>query len=104
VFTDLARKAGQLAKHCALTGWLHTSTRYAARHAMRTEQRRIAREQAAHAMSEEIHYAAAADADWARVSPVLDEALHEVNEDDRVAVLWRFFEGRAFTEMANGSR
>ncbi len=98
VFADLARKAGRLAKHGALAGWLHTSTRYAARHAVRTEQRRIAREQAARAMSEDRPNDAAV-ADWARVSPVLDEALHALSEGDRVAVLWRFFEGSGFAEI-----
>src|SRR5471030_1660598 len=50
VFTDLARKARVLAGHPTLSGWLYTSTRYAAHKALRGEQRRRQHEQEAFTM------------------------------------------------------
>ena len=47
VFTDLARKAGRVAAHPVLAGWLFTSTRYAAAKLVRTARRRAQREQKA---------------------------------------------------------
>src|SRR5262245_58711478 len=50
VFGTLARKAGSLAQHPVLTGWLYTTTRHASAKVRRREARRVAREQEAHAM------------------------------------------------------
>ena len=50
VFTDLARKAVSLLRRSTLTGWLYTSAHFAAAKAVRTEQRRHAREQEVHTM------------------------------------------------------
>ncbi len=102
VFTDVARKAGRLARRPALAGWLHTSTRYAAAQAVRGEVRRQRREQEANAMNEILAKANgedAAAAEWERMRPVIDEALHALPERDREAVLARFFEGRGFAEV-----
>src|SRR5471032_518085 len=52
VFTDLARKAATLSRHAVLTGWLYTSTHYAAAKALRAEQRRQTHEQEAQTMNE----------------------------------------------------
>ncbi len=98
VFADLARKAGQLARHRVLAGWLFTSTRFAAAKAVRGEQRRRAREREAYTM-EELDRDPAAQLDWGRVRPVLDAALADLNERDRTAILLRFFEGRGFAEV-----
>lgn len=38
-------------------------------------------------------------ADWERLKPFVDEALHSLGERDREAVLLRFFEGRPFAEV-----
>ena len=62
VFTTLARKAGSLASHPVLAGWLYTATQHAAAKAVRTEARRRAREQEAHLM-QEIHSSGGADID-----------------------------------------
>jgi DNA-directed RNA polymerase specialized sigma24 family protein len=49
VFTDLARKARQLAasRPSSLVGWLYRSTRFAALNQMRDDRRRVARERQA---------------------------------------------------------
>jgi RNA polymerase sigma factor (sigma-70 family) len=96
VFTDLARKAAQLADHRVLAGWLFTSTRFAAAKLVRGEQRRRTREQEAELMQESDSTAPLA---WERVRPVLDEALAELNEQDREAILLRYLEGQDFASV-----
>ncbi len=98
VFTDLARKAGSLARREVLTGWLYTSAHFAAAKAVRTEQRRQAREQEAHHMCETLH-TPAPEPDWNKLRPVLDEAMHQLKEADREAILLRYFENRQFAEV-----
>ncbi len=98
VFTDLARKAATLAGHRVLAGWLFTSTRFAAAKIVRGERRRHTREQEAQTMNEILHDSAE-KLDWERVRPVIDEALGELGEADREAVLLRFFEGRDFASV-----
>ena len=39
------------------------------------------------------------DADWQKLAPVLDQAIGELGERDRDAVVLRFFEGRPFAEI-----
>ncbi len=96
VFTDLARKARQLSGHRVLTGWLFTSTRFAAAKLVRAEQRRRAREQAAHLMPDSD---STASPEWERLRPMLDDALAELGERDRMAILLRHLEGRPFAEV-----
>lgn len=95
VFCDLARRAGGLEGRAVLGGWLHTSTRFAAAKAVRGEQRRRAREEIAFAMKANDDAAV----EWERLRPVLDEAIDELGEQDREAVVLRFFEGRSFAEI-----
>jgi RNA polymerase sigma factor (sigma-70 family) len=98
VFTLLARKAASLTRHQTLAGWLHTTTRYAASEAMRAERRRLAREQEAHTMNE-LLAASASDPEWERLRPVIDEALNDLGDADREAVLLRFFANQSFAEL-----
>ncbi|MEO6876593.1 MAG: TonB family protein [Opitutaceae bacterium] len=98
VFADLARKAGALSQRAVLTGWLFTSSRFAVSRLIRGEQRRKAREQAAQLM--DLTQDEATDTvDWDRLRPVLDDALAELSETDREAVLLRFFEGLGFARI-----
>jgi RNA polymerase sigma factor (sigma-70 family) len=100
VFTDLARKAGSLACRASLTGWLYTSTRFAAAKIVRTERRRHHREDKfMRDPTNEISAGVSPGTDWEKFHPVLDDAMHELNEDDREAVLLRYFENRQFAEM-----
>lgn len=99
VFSDLARKAKSLTDRSSLTGWLYTSTRYAAAQAVRTEARRQAREQEAFRMNEVEAQHLEPATDWKALRLVIDEALHSLSERDRDAVLLRFFEGKGFAEL-----
>lgn len=98
VFTDLARKARDLARRELLSGWLYTSTRFAAAKRVRAEQRRFAREQEAYNM-QPTSAGPEETPDWLQLETVLDEAMHELKERDRDAVLLRYFEGRPFAEV-----
>lgn len=97
VFTDLARKAGALAGRPVLASWLHTSTRFAGAKLRRAESRRRHHEQEADAMKAIDDLSAAHE--WENLRPLIDEAVHALNEREREAVLLRFFENRAFAEI-----
>lgn len=100
VFSDLARKAGSLARRENLAGWLYTSTHFAAAKIVRTEARRRDREETF--MREPVHESvsvAASEAEWENLRPALDAAMHELKEADRDAILLRYFENRPFAEV-----
>jgi RNA polymerase sigma factor (sigma-70 family) len=99
VFTDLARKARAVAGHNVLAGWLFTSTRFAAAKLVRGERRRQARETEAHLMQDLTHDDPAAQLDWQRIRPVLDDVIGELSDNDREAILLRFFEGRDYASV-----
>src|ERR1700677_3920536 len=96
VFTDLARKAGSLARRENLAGWLYTSAHFAAAKIARTQNRRRDREETF--MREPVNETAP-DADWEKIRPALDDAMHELKESDRAAILLRYFENRPFAEV-----
>lgn len=93
VFVDLARKAATFRERTVLSGWLYTSTRYAAAKAVRGEQRRRAREKESFLMHESVRDVPA-ERSWEAMRPVLDSAMHALSERDRNAVLLRYFENR----------
>jgi RNA polymerase sigma factor (sigma-70 family) len=92
VFIALAQNAPQLARRPALAGWLHCTTRNLAAKWVRSDMRRRAREQEAAAMNE-LH-SAGPDAHWTQISAHLDEALAELKEPDREALLLRYFKNQ----------
>jgi RNA polymerase sigma factor (sigma-70 family) len=96
VFTDLARKADSLSRRENLSGWLYTSAHFAAAKIVRTENRRRDREEKF--MREPANESAPA-AEWETIRPALDDAMHELKESDREALLLRYFENRAFGEV-----
>ncbi len=96
VFVDLARKAGSLARRESVTGWLYTSAHFAAAKMARTNSRRRHRED--NFMREPIAETAP-DADWEKIRPTLDDAMQELRETDREAILSRYFENRPFAEV-----
>lgn len=99
VFTDLARKARSVAGHRVLAGWLFTSTRFATAKLVRGERRRHAREVQAHLMQTLTNDEPADRLDWQRVRSVLDDVMSELTDNDREAILLRFFEGRDYTSI-----
>ena len=98
VFTELACQANRLMRHPALVGWLYTTTHRMAARYVRDETRRRRREHEAHAM-QETHRSTDPEADWNRLAPVLDEAMHELVEADRNALLLRHFQQRPYAEV-----
>ena len=98
VFTELACQANRLTRHPALVGWLYTTTHRMAARYVRDETRRRRREHEAHAM-QETHRSTDPEADWNRLAPVLDEAMHELAEADRNALLLRHFQQRPCAEV-----
>ncbi|MBI4623255.1 MAG: sigma-70 family RNA polymerase sigma factor [Verrucomicrobia bacterium] len=98
VFTLLARKASSLTRHQTLAGWLHTTARFTASEALRAERRRLVREKEAHPMHE-LSTDSAAGHEWEQLRPIIDDALGELSEPDREAVLLRFFANLPFAEV-----
>jgi RNA polymerase sigma factor (sigma-70 family) len=92
VFTDLARKArsvsANLSPAASLVGWLYRGTRFAARDLYRNETRRTQRERQA---MEQLHPAPETLPDWEHLRPALDDAMSELDDTDRDAVLLRYF-------------
>jgi RNA polymerase sigma factor (sigma-70 family) len=95
VFTRLACKAAELTPETVLTAWLYQVTRHAAIDAIRQETRRQLREQLASEMSN----MNAPTQEWTDLEPQLDEAMHSLSEDDRTAILLRYFENKSLREV-----
>ncbi|HKQ40638.1 MAG TPA: sigma-70 family RNA polymerase sigma factor [Verrucomicrobiae bacterium] len=98
VFLDLARSAGRLKSDTVLSAWLYQVTHRTAIDVVRRETRRQLREQ----IATQMNALNAAAADWTNIEPLLDEAMHALNDTDRTAVLLRYFENKSLREV--GSR
>jgi RNA polymerase sigma factor (sigma-70 family) len=98
VFTELARKADEVSRHPAITGWLYTCVRHVAANQKRADQRRQLRELEAYAMNEP-NASSEAEINWQQLRPVLDDAMYELDEKDRTVVVLRFFEQRSLREV-----
>ena len=98
VFAELARKASKLAVHPAPAGWLYTCVRRMTANARRAENRRQQREQQAQTMNE-LLCPEASDLIWRQIRPVLDDAMHDLSDTERAAVVLRFFEERSLKEV-----
>ncbi len=94
-FTDLARNAGKLKPDTILTAWLYQVTRRTAIDVVRREARRQLREQ----IATELNAMNATTADWTHIEPLLDEAMHALDDTDRAAVLLRYFENKSLREV-----
>jgi len=92
VFSDLARKAGSLTRKMKeserLMGWLYRGTRYESLPILRAERRRVARERLA---GQHLDTTSEPLPDWDRLRPVLDEVMASLDDQDRDALLLRYF-------------
>jgi RNA polymerase sigma factor (sigma-70 family) len=98
VFVALAQNARQLTDRPVLSGWLHRTAQNLAANTVRSDVRRRAREQEAAAMNELL--ATESNAIWEHIAPHLDDALGELSEPDRDALLLRYFERKSARAMA----
>jgi RNA polymerase sigma factor (sigma-70 family) len=103
VFLLLSQRAGNIASshQKALGGWLLLTTRNVALNALRHETRLKRREHEAAKMNSELDgEAALANSPEARsVAPLLDGALAKLTDDDRNAIVERFFHGGSHREV-----
>ena len=96
VFTDLARKARSLNANTVLIGWLAHAARLAALEQRRRDRRRLHRERQAmewHESSSEVSN------NWDEMRPILDEAIAALGDEDRNALLLRFFKDESLTSV-----
>jgi len=97
VFILLAQKAGRISGKTILGGWLFRTTRFAALAQMRAaaKRQRLAKE----LQMQTEPSTTAPDPLWEQLSPRLDEALAALGEQDRQAVLLRYFENKSLAEV-----
>jgi RNA polymerase sigma factor (sigma-70 family) len=96
VFTQLAQQASKLSHYYTLIGWLHTTARHRSIDAIRGEVRRRTREHEATVMQ---NTSTVPEINWTEIGPLLDEAVGQLREQDRDAVLLRFFKNFSHQEV-----
>ena len=95
VFIRLARVPRVPASQCELISWLHATVHRIAIDRWRQDSRRQEREFKAASTVDP-----ATEPDWNDVSPVLDEAIAELEATDREAILLRFVNDVPFRDVA----
>ena len=99
VFIILARKAGRLSPKTILAGWLYRTAQFAGKAARKRELRRQLHEQEAHMQS--INDAVPTEPVWEQWSPLLEEAMAQLRDQDRDAIILRYFENRSLREVGS---
>jgi len=97
VFIRLAKAVPKIRGDAELVAWLHRTTVHVSIDLWRSESRRRAREQHVAAMQPD----RTEETVWNDIAPVVDEALNELGETDRQAILLRFFEQRSMRDLGS---
>jgi RNA polymerase sigma factor (sigma-70 family) len=95
-FTILAQKARQLSARATLSGWLCWTAHFVARNALKAEIRRHYREQ--EALMEPLINESKPEI-WQQFAPLLDQAVAQLSDADRNAVVLRFYERKPLNEV-----
>ncbi len=97
VFIRLAQSPPRVGTAAELAAWLHRTTLHVAIDTWRAETRRHSREQRAAVLENES--VPAEGSLWEEISPQLDAALDQLDDDDRQALLLRFFSSKPMREI-----
>jgi RNA polymerase sigma factor (sigma-70 family) len=99
VFVALARKAPRLAGLETLAGWLHRTALLEAKARIRAELRRQRREDTAARLAVIDQPHGEPDNSFSALVPLLDEALLQLRDTDRIALVLRFLEDRSLRDV-----
>src|SRR5204862_2114597 len=109
VFILLAKKASSIKREIVTAAWLLAATRYASLDALKLEGRRRKHEaRAAQMATPNLTSNAAAnnpaqnleaETRWAAIKPHLDDAMNRLGENDRRAVVLKYYEKKTFREI-----
>jgi RNA polymerase sigma factor (sigma-70 family) len=97
VFIILARRARSLGPKTVLSGWLYHAARLTAANFLRSETRRSRREQEAFMQStlDDTQQGTL----WLELSPLLDNAMANLKQSDRDALVLRYFENKSLPQV-----
>lgn len=96
--SPILRARRPLSRRETLVGWLFDAARFASAKAVSSDKRRQSLWRKAQQMIERSDNSTSEPA-WEEIRPVLDDAIHELNERDREAVLLHFFDRKSFVDM-----
>lgn len=97
VFIRFAKTPPKVKSAGELAAWLHRTTLNVTIDTWRSESRRRHREQQAAVMQPET--TTSTQAFWDEISPSLDEAIDQLNDEDRQAILLRFFKAKPMRDV-----
>jgi RNA polymerase sigma-70 factor (ECF subfamily) len=103
VFVILSKKAKSISSRVPLSAWLLRAVAYCSSNALKIETRRRRRERAAAEMATSAGAASINPSDvlvWQEISDGIDDAVLKLPDNDRRAVLLRYYEARPIREIA----